>query len=114
MMSLVCSNASGHVRPRNSNEVISRTLGNGSALCDAGENETDGMFLAFTGAPLGESAGDDFWLVEETFAASAEAELGGLSRDPGFGDADAVVDFQVFLGNLKRNALRMEPISLYS
>jgi len=45
MMPLVYSSASGHVRRRNSNEVNLGTLGNGSALCDAGENETDGILL---------------------------------------------------------------------
>lgn len=102
------------MRRRNSNDVIWRTLGNDSALCDAGENETDGMFLAFAEASSRESAGDDLRVVEGAFAASAEAELRALSSDPGFEDADTVVDFEVFLGNLKRDALRIEPISLLS
>ena len=43
--------------------------GNGSALCDAGENETDGMLFAFAEAPSGGSAGDEFGVVEGTFTA---------------------------------------------
>jgi len=88
------------------------TLGNGCDLCDAGENETDGIFLAFAEVPRGESAGDDFEVVERAFGASAEVELEGLLGDPGFGGADTGVDFQLSMGNLKRNALGIEPISL--
>jgi len=84
------------------------TLGNGWALCDAGENETDGISFAFAETPQGESAGDDFGVVEGTFAASAEVELEGLSGDPGFGGADTGVDFQVSVGNLERSALGIE------
>jgi len=115
-MSSVYSSASGHVRRRNSNEVNLGTLGNGSALlCDAGENETDGMLFAFAKAPSGLSAANEFGVVEATFAASAEAELRGLSSDPWFVNADVtVVEFRVFLGNLKRSVLSIEPIPLRS
>jgi len=84
-------------------------------LCDAGENETDGMLFVFAKAPSGESADDGFRVVEATLAASAEATLRGLSSDPGFGNADVtVVEFQAFLGNLRRNALSIEPSPLWS
>jgi len=93
MMSLVKSCASGHALFRNSNEVISGTLGNGWALCGAGENETDKIFFAFVEASLGGSAGDNSGEVGRT---SAVAELERLSCDPGFWDADIMVDFQEF------------------
>lgn len=61
-----------------------KTLGNGCALCDAGENETDEFFFAFAEVSLGESVGDDLGNIGGTFRATAEVELGGLSCEPGF------------------------------
>ena len=82
------------------------TLGNGWALCGAGENETDRTSFDLAEVLSGESAGDE---VKGPFVASAEAELGGLFSDSGLGGADTVGDIERLL---ERNPLGIESISL--